>query len=128
MKNLDKFKLLSLLTFATAVACSNGGTPAEDPSGDTDDSSTDGTLGEEGPVEDVQPAEDPPALSDDAHANRPELTSEECQAQGGQVIGDIGDGAIYQEAYMCPSGQVPTGNIVASGDGPMAVEGAVCCP
>lgn len=131
MTNLKAAKILSLLIAASAFACSKGGATAEEPTSDdssTDEVSTDEALSEGNPVEDVQPGENPPNRVDVGSPGRPELTSEECTAQGGEIIGDIGDGRIYEEAYMCPSGQAPTGNIVANVDGPTAVEGAVCCP
>lgn len=61
-------------------------------------------------------------------APRPQLTAEECEAQGGTVVGDIGDGAVHRPDYTCPGGAAPTGNIMAAEGEPMAVEGAVCCP
>lgn len=122
MMNLKDFKFLPLVVAISAVACSKGGAPAEEAPSDDDPSIT------ENPVEDVQPGENPPTSVDTGNPARPELTSEECKAQGGQIIGDIGDGAIYQEAYMCPSGEVPAGNIAPTKEGPTAVEGAVCCP
>lgn len=69
----------------------------------------------------------PPASSPQG-GERPELTAQACEDQGGQVVGDIGDGAIHRPDYRCPqSGQLPVGSIVAEPGGPMAVEGAVCC-
>lgn len=71
--------------------------------------------------------EDKPA-TDDASDERPELTAAACEAQGGTVVGDIGDGAIHQPGYVCPdSGAAPIGTIVADPGGPVAVEGSVCC-
>jgi hypothetical protein len=59
---------------------------------------------------------------------RPGLTAQACEAEGGQVVGDIGDGAIHRPDYRCPdSGEAPLGSIVADPSGPVAVEGAVCC-
>ncbi len=61
-------------------------------------------------------------------AARPELTAAACEAQGGTVVGDIGDGAIHRPDYRCPeSGEAPIGSIVPEPDGPIAIEGAVCC-
>lgn len=59
---------------------------------------------------------------------RPLITREECEASGGAVVGDIGDGAIHRAEYRCPSGAEPSGNIKAPEGGPVPVEGAVCCP
>ena len=40
------------------------------------------------------------------------LTPEECEKQGGHVVGDIGDGATSRPDYRCPgSGQPPIGRI-----------------
>ncbi len=55
-------------------------------------------------------------------AERPETTAAACEAAGGSVVGDIGDGAIHRPDYRCPDGQAPTGSI------PLGVEGSVCCP
>lgn len=61
-------------------------------------------------------------------AARPEMTAQACEAGGGRVVGDIGDGAIHRADYMCPSGLAPTGSIRAPEGGPIAIEGSVCCP
>jgi hypothetical protein len=72
------------------------------------------------------PATEPPATATgDA---RPELTAQACEAGGGAVVGDIGDGAIHRPDYRCPSGSAPRASIRAPEGGPVAVEGAVCCP
>jgi len=61
-------------------------------------------------------------------AERPQLTAAACEAQGGKVQGDIGDGAIHKPEYKCPdSGEAPIGSIVPDAGGPTAIEGAVCC-
>ncbi len=60
--------------------------------------------------------------------DRSELTAEACEAGGGTVVGDIGDGAIHRPDFRCPSGSKPSGAIRAPGAGPVAVEGSVCCP
>ena len=59
--------------------------------------------------------------------DRPQVTSTECQAQGGSVVGDIGDGAIHRPDYMCANGKPPLGSIKAEQGEPVAIEGAVCC-
>ena len=59
---------------------------------------------------------------------RKSLAQPECEAQGGTVVGDIGDGATQRPDYVCPSGKPPLGNIAPPAGGPMAVEGSVCCP
>jgi hypothetical protein len=51
-----------------------------------------------------------------------------CESQGGTVVGDIGDGATHRPDYVCPSGKRPVGAIAPPEGGPIAVEGAVCCP
>ncbi len=56
------------------------------------------------------------------------LTPSECEAAGGEVVGDIGDGAIHRPDYRCPmSGEPPIGSILPEAGQPMAIEGAVCC-
>lgn len=64
----------------------------------------------------------------DGPTQRPSLTDAECQAKGGTVVGDIGDGAIHKPDYKCEGGQPPIGSIRAEGEAPVAIEGAVCCP
>jgi hypothetical protein len=59
---------------------------------------------------------------------RPKLTSAQCEAQGGSIVNDIGNGAIHQPDYVCPSGKPPLGDVTSPPDGPRPVEGAVCCP
>jgi hypothetical protein len=54
--------------------------------------------------------------------SRPSMTDAECTAQGGTVVGDIGDGAIHRDDYVCPSGVAPIGTV------PVGIEGSVCCP
>jgi len=56
-----------------------------------------------------------------------ELTQAQCAAQGGSVIGDIGDGAIHQPEYRCASGAAPIGPISYSEVDLVPNEGAVCC-
>ena len=59
---------------------------------------------------------------------RKAIAQAECEAQGGTVIGDIGDGATQRPDYVCPSGKPPLGTIAPPAGGPISVEGAVCCP
>lgn len=75
----------------------------------------------------ASPAGTPASPAGDAPA-RPKLTAQECEAGGGTVVGDIGDGAVHRPDYRCASGAAPSGSIVAAEDGPIAVEGSVCCP
>jgi hypothetical protein len=63
----------------------------------------------------------------DQQPERESLTSAECQAKGGSVVGDIGDGAIHRPDYRCANGQPPIGTIKAAEGEPVAVEGSVCC-
>ncbi|MCC6876094.1 MAG: hypothetical protein IT378_17430 [Sandaracinaceae bacterium] len=85
------------LVAALLLLCACGAPPpAEEPSGD--------------PPPDVQQAE------------RPTMSVEQCQERGGEVVGDIGDGAIHRPDYRCPGGSEPMGSI------PLGVEGSVCCP
>ena len=74
------------------------------------------------------PAAEPAGLPTGNDATRPEITATDCEAEGGVVVGDIGDGAVHRSDYVCESnGQPPVGTIVAEEGGPMGVEGAVCC-
>ena len=66
--------------------------------------------------------------SPDGAPQRPELTAEACEASGGAVVGDIGDGAIHRPEYVCASGVAPSGSIRSPEGAPMAVEGSICCP
>ncbi|MBX3198944.1 MAG: hypothetical protein KF894_12495 [Labilithrix sp.] len=67
----------------------------------------------------------PPSGSSDGSSA---LTAEACQAAGGQVVGDIGDGAIHRPGYRCAgSGEPPIGKITPPPGGPIPIEGSVCC-
>jgi hypothetical protein len=62
-------------------------------------------------------------------ASKGQLSAAQCEAAGGKVVGDIGDGAIHRPDYVCPeSGKAPLGSIAAEAGAPVAVEGSVCCP
>lgn len=67
----------------------------------------------------------PPSQGD---AERPSMTAPECEAKGGTVVGDIGDGAIHRPDYTCESGKPPIGSVRAAEGAPVAIEGQVCCP
>jgi len=76
----------------------------------------------------TQPSAGAGSGSSEEAAARPALTAEACEASGGSVVGDIGDGAIHRPEYRCPNGAKPSGSIRAAGGGPIAIEGSVCCP
>jgi len=60
-------------------------------------------------------------------AKREEYTRDECLANNGTIVGDIGDGAILQDDYVCASnGLPPLGNIIQN-KAPFAIESEVCC-
>jgi hypothetical protein len=77
-----------------------------------------------------QPPPQTPSTGEPAKGapERKALAQDACEAQGGGVIGDIGDGATHRPDYVCPSGKPPLGNIAPPAGGPVPVEGAVCCP
>lgn len=106
-------KLTVALGFVLLAACSKPpSTPPE-------------TTAVAEPGEPAEPDREEPAGES---VDRPQLTSADCEAQGGTVVGDIGDGAIHRPDYVCPdSGEAPIGSIVAEGGEPIAIEGAVCC-
>ncbi|HKO46353.1 MAG TPA: hypothetical protein VJV79_01435 [Polyangiaceae bacterium] len=93
-----------------------------------------GCGGASGPAQDPSQAppqsgsQSPAPTSGEPPAGRPTLTAQACEASGGALIGDIGDGAIHRPEYRCPNGAKPTGSIAAAEGGPMAIEGSVCCP
>lgn len=64
---------------------------------------------------------DPP-LPTTPSAERPSLSAAECEARGGRVVGDIGDGRTHRPDYRCDDGQEPIADV------PLGIEGAVCCP
>ena len=76
----------------------------------------------------AQPSAGSGSASTEEAAARPALTAEACEASGGSVVGDIGDGAIHRPEYRCPNGAKPSGSIRAAEGGPIAIEGSVCCP
>ena len=80
------------------------------------------------PTTTPEPTTDQPPADDGNHEERPGLTAAACEAQGGKVIGDIGDGAVNKPDYRCPdSGEPPLGSVTAEPGGPVAIEGSVCC-
>jgi hypothetical protein len=76
----------------------------------------------------AQPNPEATPSSDEAMAARPKLTAQACEASGGAVVGDIGDGAIHRPEFRCPNGAKPIASVGAVEGEPIAVEGAVCCP
>ena len=68
-----------------------------------------------------------PKPTEPVPSTRPTLSSAECEAQGGEVIGDIGDGAVHRPDYVCASGAPPMGSISNTAGEAVAVEGSVCC-
>lgn len=56
-----------------------------------------------------------------------DLTAAACVREGGQVVGDIGDGAIYQPEFRCESGLPPLFSVVTLKGEPFSIEGSVCC-
>jgi hypothetical protein len=110
----DEMKLSALLIVVSGLGFALGGcggtpAPAQDPS--------------QTPAPN---AESTPGSADGSA--RPALTAQECEASGGSVVGDIGDGAIHRPEYRCANGAKPSGSIRAAEGGPMAIEGSVCCP
>jgi hypothetical protein len=79
-----------------------------------------GSTGETG----TDLAEPPPSTN----AKRSTLTRAECEAKGGRIVGDIGDGAIHRPDYTCENGQPPIGSIRPGEGEPIPTEGEVCCP
>lgn len=110
-------RLLQLALFATLGACASSQPPAAP--------AAEPAPSQPPPAETAPPAETPPPAGG---ASRPSLSSEQCEAQGGSVVGDIGDGATQRPGYVCPSGKPPTASIAAPAGGPVNIEGAVCCP
>jgi hypothetical protein len=102
-------RIATLLLFAAVAACSKSQTP---------------TTTTPEPTPTGEPASEPATDG----GGRPEMTAAACEAAGGKVVGDIGDGAIHQPDYKCAdSGAAPMGTIMPDAGGPAAVEGAVCC-
>ena len=119
MSRVNQCLTALLLVCAGLSGCGGSQTPAESPGSS------------EAPAADPAapaPAPPPAETTEPGAPARPQLTAEACEAGGGTVVGDIGDGAIHRVGYRCPSGAPPTGSIRAPEGGPMGVEGSVCCP
>jgi hypothetical protein len=67
-------------------------------------------------------------ISDPLDGARTLLSEQECNARGGSIVGDIGNGATHRSDYVCSSGKAPLGDVAAPDGGPFGDEGAVCCP
>jgi len=92
----------------------------------------------ESPLADIAQTEDPVAIDGEVccgegaapigTASRSIVTRQECSDRGGEIVGDIGDGATQDEDYVCESnGEAPFANIIAGDGEPIASEGEVCC-
>jgi hypothetical protein len=68
------------------------------------------------------------STSDPVEGEHQALSEEECKSQGGSIVGDIGDGATHRSDYVCAGGKSPLGDIALPEEGPVPIEGAVCCP
>ena len=104
MSKLQCFVLVSWFS----VGCGGASGPVQGPS-------------QPAPLSSAQPASS-------SNEQRPALTAQACEASGGTVVGDIGDGAIHRPEYRCANGAKPSGSIGAAEGGPMPIEGSVCCP
>lgn len=63
-----------------------------------------------------------------ARGERESMSRQDCVELGGTVVGDIGNGAIYEDDYVCDgTGEPPIGNILPADDEPIATEGEICC-
>jgi len=87
-----------------------------------------GCAGTSPSAQSPEPVAAVPPESSAGEAARPTLSAQECEASGGSVVGDIGDGAIHRPEYRCANGAKPSGSIRAAEGGPIAIEGSVCCP
>jgi len=104
---LPRYVNLAILAGLLATGCATKIPPA-DPTGEA-----------------APPAKEAPTNPD---AERPSMTAAECEASGGRVVGDIGDGAIHRPDYTCEGGKPPTASVRPAEGEPVAIEGAVCCP
>jgi hypothetical protein len=65
----------------------------------------------------------------EGNGTRPEISVDDCSELGGVLIGDIGDGAIHREDFVCEfTGEPPIGTVIARSGEAMPREGQVCCP
>ncbi len=106
-----------------------GGTEDEssDPGGDSSEMNDDGEP-DGGEASGDQPVEIDPIGPGDLPPERESMTAAECEAAGGSVVGDPGDGSVHRSDYICDSsGEPPIATIRAADGEPMFIEGAVCC-
>lgn len=55
------------------------------------------------------------------------ISHDDCIAEGGTVIGDPGDGSVFEPDYMCPDGGVLLGVLDFMPGMPFPENGGVCC-
>ncbi|OEU14232.1 hypothetical protein FRACYDRAFT_269552 [Fragilariopsis cylindrus CCMP1102] len=56
------------------------------------------------------------------------ISRQECKDQGGVVVGDIGDGAIFQPDYLCAiNDEAPSNTVLAQDIEPIFSKVEVCC-
>lgn len=55
------------------------------------------------------------------------LTVGACLDDGGEVVGDPGDGSVFEPDYVCPSGESPLGILDFEPGMPFPKNGGVCC-
>lgn len=64
---------------------------------------------------------------DNSNGTRPLMTRAECKTAGGNIIGDIDNGAIHRPEYRCESGEPPVARITYLEGEPISSDGEVCC-
>src|SRR5690606_15424984 len=111
---------------------SDEGEPDVDPSSDpTDEEPTDEEPTGEGPGDPDGPNDEipiGPPIDGGSQTPTETLTPAECEAAGGSVVGDPGDGSVHRPGYVCPeSGEPPIASVQNEEGGPIFIEGAVCC-
>ncbi len=63
----------------------------------------------------------------EATAGAAALTVGACLDEGGEVVGDPGDGSVFEPDYVCPSGASPLGILDFEPGMPFPKNGGVCC-
>ncbi|MCR9163615.1 MAG: hypothetical protein ACE37F_15595 [Nannocystaceae bacterium] len=56
------------------------------------------------------------------------FTYEGCLDEGGVIVGDPGDGSVFEPGYLCPSGEPPMGWLEFEPGMAFPRNGGVCCP